>query len=318
MGPAGAGRRDGPAVRGDLVETAAQHEEGVGLEQSRMDGGRGEVAAHPQVERVVVGEDVGAPPGRHHRDVRHLGESDEVGRGARAQDPGPGEDHRPLRVEEEVEDAPDGGRVRLRRARRAQHRGGCHAPPVDGRGLVEEILGEAQQDGTRTTGRRPAERLIEGSGEPRDVPDLAGPAAEAAEDRHQVGLLECLPTAGGPVDLPGDRDERHGVGMRGVEGDGEVRRPDRPCHDDGRRAARQGAVGGRHEPGSSLVASRHDPDSGRGQPVEERQEAFAGHGEGDPHTRGGERVGDEAPRSSLGSAHLSSPPGAGTTSPRAP
>ncbi len=139
--PARAGGRHGPPVRGHLVEATAEHQHGVRLEEPRQHGRRGEVAAHPEIEGVVVGEGIGPPPGSHHGQVHHLRQAHEVGRRPRAEDAGAGEDDGALRVEEEVEDPLDRRRVRLRGARRSQHGGGRDAAAVGGSGLVEEVLG---------------------------------------------------------------------------------------------------------------------------------------------------------------------------------
>ncbi len=305
VGPGSARRRNRPAVGRHLVEATAQHEQAVGLPQAGGDGGGREVAAHPEVEGVVVGEDVGPTPGRDDGQVEHLGEAHQVRRGARAEDARPGQDHGALRVEQQVQDPADGDWVRLGRARRAEDRRGGDPPGVAGRGLVEEVRRQAEEDRPWAPRRRLPEGLVERPRQGGDVADLAGPAAEPAERRHEVDLLERLAAPGWPVDLAHDGDERRRIRVGDMEGDRQVRGADGARHHDDRRAARQGAVGGRHEAGAAFVTGGHDADSRGDQPIQERQEALPGDRVGNPDPGGGQGVGHEAAGVGLGFAHVS-------------
>ena len=62
---------------------------------------------HPEVERVVVRDDVGAAPGGDDRDLEQLGEPGQLGRGPRAQDAAAGQDDRALGRGEELDDRAD-------------------------------------------------------------------------------------------------------------------------------------------------------------------------------------------------------------------
>ena len=110
--PARPWSRDRVLVGGDLVETAAEHEDRVRVLEPPPDGWRGEVAAHPEVARVVVREDVRPAPCRDDRHVHELGEANEVRRRARAQDATARQDHRPLGIEQQVENPANVRRVR--------------------------------------------------------------------------------------------------------------------------------------------------------------------------------------------------------------
>ena len=79
-----------------LVEARPDDEERVGGIEPLADRGRRAEAGHPEVERVIVGDDVGPPPGGDDRDLEQLGELRQLGRGPGAQDAAAGEDDRPL------------------------------------------------------------------------------------------------------------------------------------------------------------------------------------------------------------------------------
>ena len=107
------------------------------------------VAGHAEVEGVVVGHDVAAPPGGDHRDVQQLGEPHEVVGTAGAQDAGAGEDDRPLRGGEHVQHRPHvGGR---RDVGVGAHDRGARAL---GDLQVQDVLGQRQQRRARA-GPRP-------------------------------------------------------------------------------------------------------------------------------------------------------------------
>ena len=78
-GPALAGGRHAVAVARDLRQAATEHEHGVGALEALPDDRRRAEAGHPEVERMVVRDDVAAAPAGDDRDVQQLGEPDEVG-----------------------------------------------------------------------------------------------------------------------------------------------------------------------------------------------------------------------------------------------
>ena len=292
--PSRPGSRNRVAVRGDLVQAAADHEDRIGILQPAADRRSGEVAAHPEVAGVVVREDVRAAPCRDDRDVHELGQADQIGCRARAQDATAGEDDRPLRVEQKVEDPAhvDGigrwgaGWPRRRRAPGPHRRVGDL--------LGQEVLRQGEEHGARPAGRGAPNCLVEDRRQRSHVADLACPAAEPPDGCRQVCLLEPFAPAGRPRHLAGQRDDRKRIRVGNVEADGQVRRPDRPRPKDHRRVAAECRRGGGHERGSSLVTGCHDPDPGGRQTVQEGQEALSRNGVGDPHSGRGERVGDKA------------------------
>ena len=289
MGPALALRGQRVAERADLGEAAADDEQRVRPFEPLADDRRAAVAGHAEVERVIVGDDVAATPAGDDRDVEQLRELEQIRRGPGPQHAGTREDHGPLGRGDELEDRPDV--VRLGPWRRRTRRVELGSLRQD---LVEEILGERQQDGSRP----PDERRPDGVADCRR--DVGGRAwlrrvhREAAERALLVGLLERLAADEVAFDLADEREHRCRVLARRVDADREVRRADGPRADARRRSAGQLAVGLGHERGGALVASRDDADARLVEPLEQAEEALAGHGEGVPDADRSEGVRDEA------------------------
>ena len=107
-----------------------------------------------------------------------------------------------------------------------------------GRGLIEQVLRERQEDGAWP----PTEGLADGLGQDRgDVLRLAGlggPLREAADRRDLVDLLERLVATMRSLDLADDREHRGRVLAGRVDADREVRGADAPGAEAGRRVDR--------------------------------------------------------------------------------
>ena len=105
------------------------------------------------------------------------------------------------------------------------------------------------------------------------------------------------------VDLADEDEHRRRVGGRRVDADREVRGADRARPEAGRGPPGELAVGLGRERGATLVPRGDDPDPGRLEGVEHRQEALARDGEGDAHAgrpeRGGDQLGDRRRRARL-------------------
>ena len=159
--------------------------------------------------------------------------------------------------------------------------------------LVEQVLGQRQEDRAGPAAERLADRLGHGAGDLVDRARLDGPLGEAAEGRHLVDLLERLAAADRALDLADDREHRGRILSGGVDPDGEVGRADRARPEAHRRPPGQLAVRLGHERRGAFVAGRDDADAGPFERVEEAEEGLAGHREGVPDAGRPERVGDE-------------------------
>ena len=289
MGPAGRLRRDRVVVRGRLVQAAADDEHRIGggepLAHRR---GRTETG-HPEVERVLVRDDVGSSPGGDDRDLQQFRELQQLGRRAGAQDAAAGEDDRALGRGEQLDDRTQvlvGGSCRARSP-------GVHARIV-GRRLIEQVLRERQQDRPGPPAERLADGLGHDRGDVRRLAGLGGPFRQPADGRDRLDLLERLVPAMRVLDLADDREHRGRVLAGRVDADGEIRGPDAARAEADGGSTRELAVGLGHERGAALVAGGDDADAGITERVEEAQERFAGHGERVADAGAAQGVGDEA------------------------
>ena len=223
------------------------------------------------------------------RDMEQLGEPGQLGRGSRTQHPCARQDHRTPGGGEQLDDGADvfGGRPCRRRASRVGRFELGH--------LVEEVLREREQDRTRPTGQGLAHGLRHGRRDILRPPGLDGPLGEAAERPDLVDLLERLAPAEVALDLPDEDEHRARVLASGVDADRQVRAADRSRRETGGRSTGQLSVRLRHEGRAALVTSRHDPDAGVAQGIQQPQERLAGHREGIPDTGGTQHIGDEPP-----------------------
>ena len=252
----------------------------------RTDAGRAE-PGHAQVQRMVVRDDVGAPPGGDHRHVEELGEAQELGRGPGAQDAAAGEDHRSAGARQQLD---DGGQLLGRRSRDARTVG---LRPLEQHDLVEQVLRQRQEDRPGTAGQRLADGLRHDARDVLGAARLRRPLGEAADGRDLVDLLERLAALERALDLADEREHRAGVLAGGVDPDGQVGAADGPGAEAGGRAAGQLPVGLGHERRTALVAGGHDPDPRVGERVEQPEERLAGHGERVPDAGGAQGVRDE-------------------------
>ena len=111
--PTRLGSGNGISVRGHLAHPAPQDEDRVGFLHSNSDACRRAEAGHAQVQRVVVREDVTAPPRGDHRDLHRLRETNQRVRAARAKHAGAGDDERPPGVQKQMHHLADEDRIRI-------------------------------------------------------------------------------------------------------------------------------------------------------------------------------------------------------------
>ncbi len=291
--PARPGSRDGVVIRGDLVEAAADHEDRIGIFQPASNRPRCEVAAHPKVARVVVGEDVRPAPRGDDGHLHEIGQANEVRRRPRTQDAAAGEDHRPFGVEQQVEDPANVHRVGGRRARRPERGRGRGPRRRIGDLLGQEVLRQGEEHGPGSAGRGAPERLVERRGQRGRVAHLAGPAAVPADRGRQVHLLESFAAAGRPLHLADQRDDGERIRVGDVEADGQVRGAHGPRPEDRGRVAAERSGGRGHERRAALVARRDNPDPGSHQAVQERKKALSRHGVRDADPGRGKCIGDQ-------------------------
>ena len=200
----------------------------------------------------------------------------QLGRGPRPQDAAAGQDDRALGRGEELDDRADLVVAGARGAGRA-----LSAWRVVGDRLVEEVLGERQQDGPGPAAERLADRLGHRRRRPRrrsrgSAAHLASPPSVATwsiswnasrPEQRALDLADRRRTSASSPGAPcgsrwrGSRRRRRGSRGR-------------------RRAAGQLAVGLGHERGGALVAGGDDPDPGALEGVEQAEERLARDGEG--------------------------------------
>ena len=196
----------------------------------------------------------------------------QLGGRAGAQDAGAGQDDRPLGAT--ASSCERRSRISSSVARAGPARGGRRGSSL-GRDLVEEVLGQGQQDRSGPA----AEGLAHGLG--HDRRDLIGghrlgrPLGEPAERGDLVDLLERLAAQEAPLDLTDEREHRGRVLPGRVDADGEVGAPDGPRPEARRRSAGQLPVRLGHERRAALVARRDDADPGVLERVEHAEERLA-------------------------------------------
>ena len=237
---------------------------------------------------MVVGDDVAAPPARHHRHVQQLRQSDEVVGAAGPEHAGPREDHRSLGAGEGVEHRPDIGRRRALGVR-AHHR----HPRALWQRFIEHILRERDERWAGPTLEHRADGVLERPRRRRGRVDPPRPLGEPADRGPEVHLLERLATAQAAQDVADEGEHGRRVGGGGVDADGEVGGAHSPRPEADGRTPGQLAVGLGSHGGGALVAGRDDADPRGVERVKHRQEALAGHGERQADARGAERGGDE-------------------------
>ena len=97
--------------RSHLPEPTAQDEQRVRLLQARPDTGRRPGTGHAQIQRVVVGKDITASPGRHDRNPQRLGEAHKGVGAAGPKYAGTGQNQRPAGIGDEMQDLAHNGRI---------------------------------------------------------------------------------------------------------------------------------------------------------------------------------------------------------------
>ncbi len=222
---------------------------------------------HPEVERMLVGHDVGTPPGGDDRHLEELGEAGQLGRRPGAQHARPSQDDRPAGRGEELDD-----RAHLVVARARRGRTGALELRVVRDGLVEEVLGEREQDGPGPAAECLANRLADRFAHGLGRRGFGRPLGQPAERGDLVDLLEGLAAADGALDLADDGEHRRRILARRVDPDGQVG----PAHgtrpEADRRSAGELTVGFGHERGGALVAGRDHPDARALERVEQAEE----------------------------------------------
>ncbi len=178
---------------------------------------------------------------------------------------------------------------------RARRRPRGIGPDVLGHLLVEQVLGDRQDDRSGSSAERLAARLGHGVGDLGRRARLGCPLGQTADRRDLVDLLERLASADLPLDLA-DQDEHRGrILAGGVDADAEVRGTDRSRREADGGPAGQLAVRLGHECRPAFVTGRDDADAGAFEGVEEPEERLARDGEGVADTRCPQLVGDVAP-----------------------
>ena len=160
--------------------------------------------------------------------------------------------------------------------------------------LVEQVLGQRQDDRTGPSAERLAACLGHRLGHLVGRAGLRGPLGKAAERGDLVDLLERLETLDVPADLADEHEHRRRILASRVDPDAEVRATRRT-----RRQARGGPSGELsvrlcHERRRTLVAGRDDADPGALECVEEPEERLARDGEGVADAGCAQLVGDVA------------------------
>jgi len=237
---------------------------------------------------VIVREDVRTAPRRHHRNLEHLREGDQIGGGARTEHAGTGKDHGPARSGEEAQNIAHVRWVDVDRAGAERGRGRV------GHALIKQILGKREQDGSGPTRSELAERGLDGGRHRRWIADFGGPLGEPPECSRHVDLLECLAAPKPPLHLADDGDHRARIGAGGVHRDGEVGGADGARHESDGRTPCELPVRLGHEAGAILVPGRDDADALRGKRLKQAEETLAGDGERQPNARGAKSSGDVA------------------------
>jgi hypothetical protein len=179
---------------------------------------------------------------------------------------------------------------------------GHEAPRIADRGLPgEHVLRQREDHGAAASGSRDLEGARDEFGNARAVVDAVGPLGERREHRAEVDLLEGLAPAEVGAHVADEKDHRRRILERGVHPDRGVR-----CARAARREADAGTIGELavrfgHVGRARLVAAGDEPQAIAHlvEPVEDRQEAFPGHGEGEVHAMDDQLVGEDVPADAL-------------------
>ena len=219
-----------------------------------------------------------------------MGEAQQLCRGPGAQDARPGQDDRPIRRGQHLD---DGTNLLVRRSGRC--RPSALEPCFFGHRFIEQVLRQGQEDRAGTAAQGPADRLGHRGRDIFDRVRFSRPFCETAQGGHLVDLLERLATKEWTVHLTNDREHRRRILACRVDADGEIRAANRSSAEAHRGPAGQLAMGLRHERRRTLVAGCDDPDPGTLEGVEQPEERFAGDGECVADAGRTEGAGNEAP-----------------------
>ena len=268
-------RRVGLQVAGDaIVEAHAEGQQQIGLLNRGVDPGLAVHAHHAEVQRMVRGDAAEAEQRHRDRGFGLLGEGDDLLGGARLDDAAAGEDHRPLRLANQLDRALEVGRRRpVIRPIAAELRLG--AVPVELARRLLRVLGDVDQHRSRAAGGGDVERL---ANRRRDVL-CARHQVVVLRDRQRhagdVGLLEGVAADQLAADLSRDADDRRGVEHRRGDAGDHVRRAGARCGDgDADLSGRAGEPVG-HVRRALLVADQDVPDRVLGHRVVGRQDGAA-------------------------------------------
>lgn len=276
----------GVALRVDVAADAADEHEEVGLVQAGRDAGIAPVAEPPGVRGRVVRHGVVRAPVAGDGHVGGLGPRREARAGVAEPALAARDDERTLGVAQAGREVVDErGRRRLR-----GHRDGHDG--LGRRGLADDVLGQADDDGARAARRRHPQRLARHLGGARRVVEHVHALGLGAEPGREVELLEGEAVAVGHRDEPDEEHERRRVLVRRVHGDHGVRRTRSARHHGHAGDAREAPLGEGHEPGPALLPADDGAHGGVVQSVEDVEEALAGHEVGPLDAGGGELLDD--------------------------
>jgi hypothetical protein len=227
---------------------------------------------HAGHERMVVRDRAPAHERRDHRRARQLGELDQQIAGVGVDHAAPGDDHRALRLAQQVERGLDLLALRARLVHLQRH----VEPRVVLDQLALHVERQVDEHRPRAAGAHDAERLAERPRHLRRLEHRHRPLRHRAGDRGDVDRLEVLLVQLRLRRLAGDAEDRDGVGGRRVQaGDhvGAGRTGGADVHADLPGSRARVALG--HVATAFLVAHEHVLDLGVPHRVVERQDRRA-------------------------------------------
>ena len=222
LGPARSGAGDRVAVGGHLAHATAQHEQGVSFVHPGPDTGRRAKAGHAQIQEVVVREDIPTTPRGDHGDLNRLSKANQRVRAAAPEDSGARDYERPLRVQQQMQDLADEGRIRL----------GGMIDAISGEMLarhteVQQVFRHRQEHRSRPALHRRRNGLLGQGDNFAGFPRLPRPFHQRLEGSDQVHLLEGLASPNPSSDLAHYCDHGRRIGLGGMEADHQVGCPRR-------------------------------------------------------------------------------------------
>ncbi len=148
------------------------------------------------------------------------------------------------------------------------------------RQLLEHVLGQRENDGTRPSARGDVEGAAHELGHARGIVDFVDPFRDRAEDGAVVELLERLATLRRARHLADEEDERRRILARDVQAGAGVAGAGAARDEAHARPPGELAVSLGHDGGAAFLAAGDEADGvGVVHRIERREIAFAGHAE---------------------------------------